>query len=573
MKTKIPVIILLLVFAVLTISSMRQNSATCDEIAHHIPVGYVLLTKADFKMDTSQPPLPRYIVALPLKLFMNIDMPDDKAVWRAADRSVFGRDFFYKYNAGQVAIVWAARLPVVLVGVLCGLLLFVWAKALWGEKAALLSLFLYSSSPEMLAHSGLATTDMIAAFFILLSCYTFWLFLKEPSMKNAVLAGLALGLAQLSKYTAILLYPVFLLIPLLELFGIAEKLSLRGAKRRSNLALLNFFIIVLLSLIVIWAGYGFEFQPLLKDAMRVDEKLQIAHSIAKKIFPAAGPEAIRRLDDILLKVPVPLPSHMLGIIGVLRHGQEGHNTFFLGRWSAHGSPLYFVTAFLIKTPIAAIILLLAGLMALLRRRLGMGERFILIFTVIFLAVSSLSGLKLGLRHILPVYPFCFMIAGRSVEFLKNKAAVIAMALLIVWYAFSAFTAWPHYLGYFNEAVGGPANGYKYIRDSNVDWGQDLPSLSRYMEKNSVKEVVLEYFGQADPAVYGVHYRKFTPDEFEVPGNNIYAISAQYLEHAKWAKEHKPTATAGHSIFIYDFTKKEAQSEPGHSFNSRHTCIQ
>lgn len=550
MNTKILIIILLSVFAILTISSMRQNSATCDEIAHHIPVGYVLLTKADFKMDTSQPPLPRYIAALPLKLFMNINMPGDKAVWRMPDRSSFGRDFFYKYNNGQIRMVFFARMAVVLIGILCGLLLFVWTKSLFGEYSALFSLFLYALSPDMLAHGALATTDMIATFFIFLSCYSFWLFLKDSSFKNVVFSGICLGLAELSKYTAILLYPAFLLILFVELF-----ISL---KKEARAHLLKFLIIVIVSLIVIWAGYGFEFQPLLKDAMRLDEKLQIAHSMAYKIFPHIREGAISRLDDFLLKVSVPLGSHMLGIMGVFRHGYEGHSTYFLGRWSSHGDPLYFLAAFLIKTPIPLLIFLILGIFISLRQRSQIGERFIFIVTIVFFVTSSLSGLKLGLRHILPLYPFFFMICGSAAVLLKKKYFNILIYCLMIWYIFSSAKTWPHYLGYFNETVGGPVNGYKYLRDSNVDWGQDLPSLSRHMNKNGIKEIVFEYFGQADPAVYGVRYRKFTTDELETPGNNIYAISAQYLEHAKWTKDYKPTAMAGYSIFIYDFTKGSAK---------------
>lgn len=548
MNTKILIIILLSVFAILTISSMRQNSATCDEIAHHIPVGYVLLTKGDFKMDTSQPPLPRYIVALPLKLFMNINMPDDKAVWRVPDRSSFGRDFFYKYNNGQIRMVFFARMAVVVIGILCGLLLFTWTKSLFGKYSALFSLFLYALSPDMLAHSALATTDMIATFFIFLSCYSFWLFLKDSSFKNVVFSGICLGLAELSKYTAILLYPLFLLILFVELF-----ISL---KKEARAHLLKFLIIVILSLIVIWAGYGFEFQPLLKDAMRLDEKLQIAHSMAYKISPHISQGAIGRLDDFLLKIPVPLGSHMLGIMGVFRHGYEGHNTYFLGRWSSHGDPLYFLAAFLIKTPIPLLIFLILGIFISLRQRSQIGERFIFIVTIVFFVTSSLSGLKLGLRHILPLYPFFFMICGSAAGLLKKKYFNILIYCLMIWYIFSSAKTWPHYLGYFNEAVGGPVNGYKYLRDSNVDWGQDLPSLSRHMNKNGIKEIVFEYFGQADPSAYGVRYRKFTTDELETPGNNIYAISAQYLEHAKWNKDYKPTAMAGYSIFIYDFSKEK-----------------
>ncbi len=550
MKITILVIILLSVFAILTISSMRQNSATCDEIAHHIPVGYVLLTKWDFKMDPSQPVLPRYLVALPLKLFMNIKMPDDKAVWRAADRSVFGRDFFYKYNNDQVRMVLFARMAVVFMGILCGLLLFIWAKSLWGEKAALLSLFLYAFSPDILAHSGLATTDMIATFFIFLSCYSFWLFLKDRSFKNVVLSGICLGLAELSKYTAILLYPVFILVLIFELFV--------SIKKERAVYLLRFMLVIFLSLIVAWAAYGFEFQPLFKDVMRLDEKLEIAHSIAKKIYPHIGPGAIARLDDFLLKAPVPLGSHILGIMGVFRHGYEGHNTYFLGRWSSHGDPLYFLVAFLIKTPIPLIFFLLLGIFISLRQKLRMGERFILIIVTIFFITSSLSGLKLGLRHILPLYPFCFMICGSAIVLFKKKYINILLYCLMAWYAFISVKTWPHYLGYFNESIGGSTNGYRYLRDSNVDWGQDLPSLSRYMAKNGIKEIALEYFGQADPAVYGVRYRKFMPYEFESPGNGVYAISAQYLEHAKWTKDHKPTARAGYSIFIYDFTGESAK---------------
>ncbi len=555
MKIKIFVIILLSIFAVLTISSMRQNSATCDEIAHHIPVGYVLLNKWDFKMDTSQPPLPRYIVALPLKLFMNINMPDDRALWRVQDRSIFGRDFFYKYNRDQIKMVFFARMAVVFIGMLCGLLLFIWAKSLWGERAALFSLFFYALSPNILAHAGLATTDMVATFFILLSCYSFWLFLKNASITNIIFAAVCLGLAELSKYTAILLYPIFLL----SLRGVPPKtldLAERRAGRRSNPTISKFLSVIFLSLIVVWAAYGFEFQPLLKDSMRLDEKLQIAHNIAKKVYPHISPAAIDRLDDFLLKVPVPLGSHILGIMGVFRHGYEGHSTYFLGRWSSHGDPLYFLVAFLIKTPIPLIIFLLIGIFIFLKQRSQMGERFIFIVAAVFFVASSLSGLKLGLRHILPLYPFCFMICGGAVVLLKKKYVNILLYSLMAWYAFISVKTWPHYLGYFNEAIGGPANGYKYLRDSNVDWGQDLPSLSRYMEKNGIKEIALEYFGQADPVVYGVHYRKFMPDEFEKPHDAVYAVSAQYLEGVKWTKDHKPAAAAGYSIFIYDFAKEK-----------------
>jgi hypothetical protein len=536
MNTKLSVTILLSVFFILTLSTALRTSGTCDEIAHHIPVGYVLLSKWDLKMDTSQPPLSRYLVALPLKLFMKINMPDDKAVWRTDDRTKFGRDFFYKYNSDPKKMVFLARIPIMVIGVLCGLLLFIWAKALYGDRAGLLSLFLYCFSPVIIANAGLATTDMVATFFILLSVYAFWLFLNDPSFRKTALAGACIGLAQLSKYNAFLLYPVFLLLLIFE-FPVRDRSKMKTLFAR-------FFAVIFISLIVTWAGYGFDLQPVLKDAMRVEEKLEIAHNM--------------KLDKILTQVPTPLGAHILGVLGVLKHSQQSNTTYFLGKWSDKGNCLYFLTAFVIKNPIPMLIFLLAGLFITFRSKINSGEKTILTAIAVFFITSSFSNLQIGIRHILPLFPLCFIIAGRSEVLLKKKILNIIIAALIIWYTLSSLVAWPDYIAYFNELIGGSKNGCKYLRDSNLDWGQDLPALSAYMAKNGVKEVALEYFGQADPLVYGIHYRKFNPDEFEKPGNSIYAVSAQYLEHVKWTKEYKPAALAGYSIFIYDFSKVSAK---------------
>jgi len=545
MKIKVFAIALLLIFFILTLFTALKTSGTCDEIAHHIPAGYVLLTKGDFKMATDSPPLARYIIALPLKLFMKINMPNNKSDWRRDDRGSYGRDFFYKYNSESRKMLFLSRIPVMLIGVLCGLILFIWSSALYGRKAGLLSLFLYALSPNILAHSALATADMVVTFFIFLSAYSFWLFLKDPSFKKIVFAGASIGLAQLSKYNAVLLYPAFLLVLFFEMSSIDKP-------KRFDI-FLKFFIIIFISLIVLWAGYGFDLQPVLKDAMRAGEKIETACAVASRLSPYAGSINVEKL---LLNTPAPLGSHILGMLGVFRHVHDSQRTFFMGSWSDRGNPLYFLTAFLIKNPIPFIIFLISGTLISLKNKLGGAERIILITISLFFITSSMGNLQIGLRHILPLFPFCFMIAGRSVVvFNKNRFFNLAILSLMMWYVISAALTWPNYLGYFNESIGGPKNGYKYLRDSNLDWGQDLPALADYMKKNHVKEVALEYFGQADPADYGVVYRKLEPKELERPGSDIYAISAQYLEHVKWAGDYDPTETAGYSIHIYDLTGK------------------
>lgn len=548
MKIKIAIVILLSIFFILVLLSALRTSGTCDEIAHHIPVGYVLLTKWDFKMDPSQPPLSRYLVAAPLKLFMNINIPDNKNEWRRPERASFGRDFFYKYNTNSQKMILLARIPVMIIGVLCGLLLFWWTSSLYGNKHGFLSLSLFCFSPVIIANAGLATTDIIATFFIFLSAYTFWLFLSDMTIRKMISAGVFLGLAQLSKYNAFLLYPIFLLLLLLEL-------PLKpGGEKVAIMA--KFLMIIIISAVVTWGGYGFNTQPILKDAANIEEKTAVVHNIILKFIPHFG--GFKEIDRFLLETPVPLGAHVLGIMGVLRHSYEGHASYFMGRWFGGGNKLYFLTAFLIKNPIPMLILLAAGFFMMLKKGLGRAERMICVMAAVFFIVPSFGKLQVGIRHLLPLYPFCFMIAGRSAGLLEKRTFSFVVVILVLWQTFSTLAACPNYIGYFNEAVGGSANGYRYLRDSNLDWGQDLPALSDYMVKNGIDDIVLDYFGQADPAEYGIKYRKFQVGELETPANMIYAISVQNLEDARWTKDHKPTAIAGSSIFIYDLTGEDGK---------------
>ncbi|MGB2629691.1 MAG: glycosyltransferase family 39 protein [Candidatus Omnitrophota bacterium] len=548
-RTNLTALFLLAVFACLAVTSMLpgRKSPTCDELAHHIPPGYVLLTKGDFKMATDSPPLARCIVALPLRIFMQPNMPDDKNAWRTDNRYEFSRNFFYEYNNQPHKMILLSRSAVVIIGLVCGLVLFFWTKTLYGDKTALFSLFLYCFSPNILAHTRLATTDMTATLFILLSVCSFWVFVRNPSLVNTLLAGTFLGLAQLSKYTALLLYPLFIFLLIFELRGIPE-----GWKK----AIFNVVLIFVISFIVMWAGYGFDSSPILDDAMRVTQKVEFAHHMAEKIFPFWNEDLSAKLDYFLFKVPFPLGAHVLGVLGVIRHAQEGHGHFFLGEWSSFGNPMYYIVAFLIKTPIPTILFLMTGLFVSLRRKIGRNERFVISTVILFFLTGSMSKLQLGLRYILPIYPFIFILAARSVELVKVKYFKVFSFALIVWYAFAVLWTWPDYLSYFNEFVGGSTNGYKFLRDSNIDWGQDLPALAAHLKKNNIEYIKLDYFGTADPASYGIDHRPITESERRVPSNEVYAVSVHRLESVKWASSREPTARIGGSIFVYDLRRED-----------------
>ena len=543
MKKIVLIILLLSIFTFLAISSIVRKSGTCDEIAHHIPSGIVFLQKGDLKMATDSPPLGKYIVAAPILFFLDPVLPGDKNVWRNQDRAIFGRDFFFKYNNNARRMLFVSRLVVIFLGVMLGLLLFIWPRRMYGEKVALFALFIYCFSPTILAHCRLATTDMITAFFMFLSLFTFWLFLKNPNRMSLALAGLCLGLGQLSKYSMLIMYPIFII-----LYIIAVNRDKETPKRASVPGL---SLIFLISIFTIWAGYGFRLEPILVNAMRAGEKLGFISMLAGKLFHSNQGVINQVLESFLMKFPMPMGEHILGFSGVLRHSYEGHLTYFCGQWSLKGSPLYFLVAFLLKTPIPIIVLFLMGLIVSIRKRLSTNDYFLILPFFVYFIIALGSNLQVGIRHLLPIYPLCFVISARSIVYFKYRLSRIVIVASIIWLILGTLIIWPNFLSYFNEIAGGPDNGWRYLRDSNIDWGQDLPALSRNLKENDIKEVTLEYFGEDSPMAYGINSVLFKESEYVKPEDRVYAISVQYLDHAKWARDYTPDAKMGYSIFVYD----------------------
>lgn len=539
------VILLLLVFSVLTITSIPKNSGTCDEIAHHIPAGFSYYKKWDFRLNPSNPPLSRYIMALPLN-FLSLKATFNDKAWQEADTSVFGKKLFFEYNRSKAhTILFLSRLMMVFVGIFAGLLVYSIASKIYGNNSGLFALFLFCFTPEILAHSIFATTDISAACFMLLSVYTFWKFTRNPTAKNIFISGSALGLAQLSKYSAFILYPIFITIIIIERIAY-KKILPRPFK--------SIILIFLISIIIIWAGYGFRMKPFLMETTKNKEKIEFVNNLGTHL-PFWNEDLSKKTEYFLENVPLPLTTYTVGFLGVMRHSEEGHRMFFLGKWSNSGSPFYYLVAFLIKTPITLILVLLLSVLSLIKFKIKKDELYLIMPIIIIFLTASMNKLQLGLRYILPIYPLCIIFASRTITCVKNYWQKSILIILSLWLILSSLLAWPHYLSYFNEFIGGPNNGWKYLRDSNLDWGQDLPALVQYLKENGIKEIKLFYFGEDNPAAYGINFTKFTDDEFNKPGNRIYAISVEYLDSVNWTKDTKPTANAGHSIFIYDLRGK------------------
>jgi len=538
---------LLTSYTILCLYTIVHTSGTCDEIAHHIGTGYSYWLTGSFRLNPATPPLIRMIMSIPF-LFLKPHLPLQSLYWKGFDTPRFNREFFfYSGNDPQMLLV-CSRVMILLLGIFLGILIYNWTRNLYGKREALWALFLYSFSPNIIAHSSLATADIGFCLFSCLSLFFFLRFLHKPYCKNLLLNGLFLGLAQLSKYTATMLYPLYLILTVL--FCITNKKKLFSF-------LLKLSVVFVVSLFVIWAGYLFETKPFLKDVFQPQEKLLFVKNFCKKALPFSLYNKLDPyIDKILTQIPLPLTTYITGLAGVCRHVREGHNNFFMGKWSSKGFKLYFIVAFLIKTPLPVLIFLVLFLLDVLRtKKITFAEfSFILIIIVTFVS-GSLSNLQIGLRHILIVYPFIFILCARGINnIIKFRNSVLIKVFFIgigVWYIYSSVSIVPHSLSYFNEIIGGPKNGYKFLRDSNIDWGQDLPSLSKVLRKMKVKKVKLLYFGEDLPQRYGIMYEPLSKEEFIHPQKGqYYAISVQYMDGVKWIKYKKPVERAGFSILIY-----------------------
>ncbi|MBC7251817.1 MAG: phospholipid carrier-dependent glycosyltransferase, partial [Anaerolineae bacterium] len=472
----IAVALLLMMFA-LALGSARLKSPTMDE-QNHIARGAAYLLTGDLRLSVEHPPLVNTLSALPLLLCPQLELPLEHPSWQNGAWYVFADQFLWQANAHQVeCIVFLSRLLVMALGLLLGALLYRWAREMGGERAGLLALFLLVCDPNILAHTRLVTTDLGVTFFVFLALYTLWRVwgrqaphLGEQVLRhwgNVILAGIALGLALTAKFSALLLIPLFALMAFYQ--AITHKTP------RPLITLLAIFALAALSL---WAVYGFEIGPLSPGGL-----------------------------------PLPAPSYLNGVRAILQRTEGGNPAFLLGRYSTTGWWYYFPLAFLVKTPLPTLLLLAASLISTLRRRAWNRDLFLLIPMAAFFGVNLFSHLNIGYRHLLPALPFAFvyvsqrisskfLLADAKPRILNSKPGTlnpkpgtlnlkqVVGGLLAAWYLISAVLIYPDYLTYFNELAGGSSNGYRWLVDSNLDWGQDLPGLQRYVEEHGLKEIYL-----------------------------------------------------------------------------------
>lgn len=546
---------LLLVFSALASFIASKKNSTWDESAH-ILSGYAYLTNGmDYLSPLHHPALGRSINAFIPAAFLDLDFnagvrPEEEP---GSDFFPYSVKFIYKNKSSGETILFLSRFSNILMGALLGIFIFKWAREVWGDNGAMLSLFLYALCPNMLAHSSLATTDIpITVFFFISTYYLFKLTVSGVTIRSTMLAGAFLAFAFATKHTA------FLLVPIL-IASFALSIRRDNDKRK---VVLSYAAIILIVYAGIWAIYGFRYQ--MGELPPSD-----APSYVPLFWGRFSGSFFEPMFAFLRDWKLLPEAYLYGVLGVISGAGGGKSAFLMGQYSTSGWWYYFLAAFLIKTPITVIVFLAATILYVSFDKL---KRPVILWVslpvLLLFLVISMQKVNIGLRHILPVYPFIFLLCGyvARIRTASMVAAKIVFASFIIWYAYASAGISPHQLAYFNEFIGGPKNGYKYLVDSNLDWGQDLSGLKKYMEDKNIKSIKLAYFGLNDPADFGIVY-DYMPSYAIVNPKNVnegvklegwFGISATMLQGVYLNdrdlyaifRDMTPVDVIGYSIFVY-----------------------
>jgi hypothetical protein len=450
------VIALLLIGTVRIVSTYNVFSYTFDEPAH-LACGMEWLDKGVYTWEPQHPPLARVAASLGPYLSglhsQNTKRDDEFAMTREGLAILFN-------NQRPDEILMLARvgiLPFYWIGCLS---VFWWARRYSSAAIAVIALFLYSFLPPILAHAGLATTDMACTALLSAAFLAAVVWAEEPGLRTGAMLGMTGGLALVSKFSVLPYFAVAAAFALAwHWFRERPKIHLQSEVRRRapSLALAGG-----IGFLIVWAVYRFSFG---------------------KVFFA----------DISL----PAPEFFAGIRDVLKHNAEGHPGFLLGQMTRTGFWYFYLVDLAVKTPLAFLALFAAGAMAA-RSRSSKGKTTAprgvwlpLAFSAGVLSVAMFSHINIGIRHVMPIYAgMCITAATGLAWLLESNAArqwvPWAGVLLVAWFGLSSLASHPDYLPYFNALAGShPEN---VVVDSDLDWGQDMKRLGARLREVNAPEV-------------------------------------------------------------------------------------
>jgi len=527
------VVLLLAVFVAQCLAFVRANAQTYDE-GVTLAAGLRLIETGVDDVNLEHPPLAKVIVALPVKLFASpkLDVP----AWAKRQESGFGlgRDLLYASGVPHERLLWLGRAPMLLLATaLVGLIgLFAWR--LWGPRAGLLALVLAAFEPNLVAHGSLMGLDLPMAFWLTTALFAVHEHVLSARVLWLVVAGLAAGCALATKHSG----PLLVAAVVVALFAEA----LRSGK------------------VTPWwdsaTAVTGRFRALVSEAGNVLLLVGVALVVIRVAVGRSGYEA-----------------YLAGMRAQLAHQAHGHPAFFLGEVSRTGWVSYFPVALALKLPpLTLVAAALSLVFARFGARFGSGIPVVLAPALVLCGSLLFARINIGVRYALPLVPLLIVLGSRVATLPLSRWASVALGLGLVHHAIAALRVAPHDLAFFSDLAGGPARGHRYLADSNLDWGQDVGGLARWLgEREPPRRTYLAYFGSADPRAYGVRYRP-APNSCPHPapwrrepeppnGRELLAVSAMNLQGVffddpkayAWLGARQPVAVIGYSISVYDIT--------------------
>ncbi len=569
----------------------RADAPTFDETTH-LAQGLLHVLRSDYRFQADHPPFAK-LVAAGAAAWAGARLPPSSPAWRGdfsnpLQHRAWAQRVLYETPGNRPErLIRAGRLALIPLAMVTLLVVWRWTRALAGETAGLVALVLAAVDPNLIAHGHLVTSDAAVTAMMAAAAYALWRALARWDARWAVAGGVTLGLALATKYTAIVLaagVPVLALARAMDPGGwpTTHRATVLGTRARRVVAAAALVGAVAVSAwVCLWAAYRF------RAAVGPELPVGLTGAALQAWFGSSSPRWLGVVRDLVAHRWIP-DAWGLGIVHLAADARLVPRVSYLaGRLSPDGWWYYFPVTLALKMPLPTIGLAVVGSVALLRGSratraeagdpLGPAARRWAAIVIIgvplaVLGVAMTSRLDLGLRQVLPVYPFLLIQAGAGagVGLRLGRIGRTAVAAALAWAVISSTAVAPDYIAYFNEAAGGPGHGLDWLADSNLDWGQALRQLPRWLRARGIHEVNLCYFGTADPDAYPLRYvslpgceaffAKRPPGAPRLPG--YVAISATHIagvhqapELRAWYREllarGRRVGVVRHAIHVYE----------------------
>jgi len=493
-------------------------SNTYDEPAH-IAAGVEWLS-GRYDYDAQRPPLGR--IAAGIGPYLHGERGASASSPAEDGARVLGRGAHYRTT---LALARLGELPFFIL--LCAVV-WVWGRRLTDERGAAIAVLLAATNPSLLAHAGLATTDIALAATVTATLLAFVVWLDAPHWAASVSLGAAAALAATTDFIAL----PMLGLALPAVYGVRRRA--KGGALWSDAPRWQFLLAIGLTVAATgmtgWAVYGFSVGPVIDGSA----------------------------------VPMLAPGWFRGLLSYLTDTTAARPAFLLGERSASGWWYYYAVALLVKTPLPLLLLATLGTVAAVRdfvRRATAEPAVVLAAMVAVLLVAAISGEDAGIRLVLPLFAMLPLVgaiaavelwsaSGRSIPAQRLvRGAVVAtfVAAVIV-----PLRAHPDYLAYFNPIAGDQPE--LILVDSNLDWGQDLYRLGAVMKRMRIDSIAVAYYGSASLDAAGVRNARLLAAA-ERPRGWIAASQTMLAGVGgdgayEWLNELRPVGRVGSSLVLF-----------------------